>query len=163
MPSMACSPHPRGDGPAVSRERMPRQKFSPPAWGWSDICGNRGERTQVLPTRVGMVRVPCLSGTDASSSPHPRGDGPDEYRRGIRPDWFSPPAWGWSGHRMRLPRLLRVLPTRVGMVRLTKPQKNNRKSSPHPRGDGPFAYKVDKTSVEFSPPAWGWSGGVAAN
>ena len=50
------APHPRGDGPPEPHSYHPPTKCSPPAWGWSGVRQPAGEKPQVLPTRVGMVR-----------------------------------------------------------------------------------------------------------
>ena len=136
--------------------------FSPPAWGWSvdPVAAVTGDH--VLPTRVGMVRSTRASRPGAAGSPHPRGDGPDRGHQGSRGRLFSPPAWGWSGQRgQRSPRN-RVLPTRVGMVRLTTARTLPKVGSPHPRGDGPVKEANALLETAFSPPAWGWSAGIDA-
>ena len=93
-------------------------------------------------------------------SPHPRGDGPEAT--GIRsgPKRFSPPAWGWSAPLRRPHIHPRVLPTRVGMVRLQTAARPGLRRSPHPRGDGPVNRKKPEYRPGFSPPAWGWSGSL---
>ena len=111
------SPHPRGDGPKPLRSAPARREFSPPAWGWSAPGTEGGARVAVLPTRVGMVRGATLRPWTTGSSPHPRGDGPDDALRTVAKDSFSPPAWGWSARRAGCGRCVVVLPTRVGMVR----------------------------------------------
>ncbi len=75
---------------------MAETKFSPPAWGWSELYGTDDSETVVLPTRVGMVRLWCLPATAYIRSPHPRGDGPGGFRFTQVYREFSPPAWGWS-------------------------------------------------------------------
>ncbi len=131
--------------------------FSPPAWGWSGE--NREEVTfvDVLPTRVGMVRTPRTFPRLPLSSPHPRGDGPQTAPELGGRSQFSPPAWGWSGFASADPDYQLVLPTRVGMVRAERLVSSLRKSSPHPRGDGPTSALVSPADEMFSPPAWGWS------
>ena len=52
---------------------------------------------------------------------------------------------------------LRVLPTRVGMVRPDWRTEPEVMSSPHPRGDGPLFLLLEQIDLGFSPPAWGWS------
>ena len=70
---------------------------------------------------------------------------------------FSPPAWGWSGADSLGKTREKVLPTRVGMVRVDSYALDGLKGSPHPRGDGP-SYLLMRSIVDaFSPPAWGWS------
>ena len=104
-----------------------------------------------------MVRVQSRNGKSDSSSPHPRGDGPRFNLCGWHYRVFSPPAWGWSGGDGALCWHYWVLPTRVGMVRCQARRMRRRRSSPHPRGDGP-KISDGKTQMElFSPPAWGWS------
>ncbi len=94
------------------------------------------------------------------SSPHPRGDGPCASipRRNARS--FSPPAWGWSASPLDIQRQRHVLPTRVGMVRVSKHYTARSHRSPHPRGDGPPSAFPASRQRAFSPPAWGWSGDV---
>jgi len=70
-------------------------------------------------------------------SPHPRGDGPDATFSSDILEAFSPPAWGWSGGAVFTNVELKVLPTRVGMVRVIMRHIVIGICSPHPRGDGP--------------------------
>ena len=132
--------------------------FSPPAWGWSELADLSTPAPTVLPTRVGMVRDGSRSVSSWSGSPHPRGDGPVKRAGQKSLKTFSPPAWGWSDDRFLWPAMLRVLPTRVGMVRRTTTSSTWLRCSPHPRGDGPQGTTVAVTGLTFSPPAWGWSG-----
>ena len=136
---------------------MAAAQFSPPAWGWSDVRPRDRWRDDVLPTRVGMVR-PCGPPVEAGSrSPHPRGDGPAIARPAGSGSAFSPPAWGWSCATRRALERDGVLPTRVGMVRVTMSRPGPAYCSPHPRGDGPLDVESLRAQLEFSPPAWGWS------
>ena len=111
------SPHPRGDGPICRDDAPWLDWFSPPAWGWSVIRTPTGWQVQVLPTRVGMVRDETDERAHARSSPHPRGDGPLDFRMLYNLFEFSPPAWGWSAYAETMADTALVLPTRVGMVR----------------------------------------------
>ncbi len=73
----AGSPHARGDGPEIAATRKAYLMFSPRAWGWSDNDDDDDDNDgNVLPTRVGMVRLCPLAATTHESSPHARGDGP---------------------------------------------------------------------------------------
>ena len=132
-------------------------KFSPPAWGWSADPARRLARADVLPTRVGMVRRLSATLSPPNSSPHPRGDGPDKLAGLMIAVKFSPPAWGWSDLRHRPRRRSIVLPTRVGMVRVSPRSHAIPICSPHPRGDGPRGRSGVLRFPRFSPPAWGWS------
>ena len=69
-------PHPRGDGPNMSKERKDKPAFSPPAWGWSAAWHWELPGETVFPTRVGMVRFSIISASFPVRFPHPRGDGP---------------------------------------------------------------------------------------
>ncbi len=55
---MQGSPHTRGDGPSPDQAVALMLVFSPHAWGWSGIFFPSPEILGVLPTRVGMVRLP---------------------------------------------------------------------------------------------------------
>jgi len=130
-------PHPRGDGPLVRNRRRRRPRFSPPAWGWSAILDDASAVAQVFPTRVGMVRHSGSRFGRFAGFPHPRGDGPLSRKPDRSGEPFFPPAWGWSA-LVRAPAfLLRVFPTRVGMVRAALRRPRCRCCFPHPRGDGP--------------------------
>ena len=155
--SRCGSPHPRGDGPPPTVHRQHRDKFSPPAWGWSENCISNAFLLGVLPTRVGMVREDGMKFVFRSGSPHPRGDGPDSHLTAWGLLKFSPPAWGWSGVSGNQATGRTVLPTRVGMVRWSHRSRSRWRCSPHPRGDGPMTCGRDGRSSTFSPPAWGWS------
>ena len=130
---------------------------SPPAWGWSELrCQCRSIRS-VLPTRVGMVRRRDDPHPHRAGAPHPRGDGPANPLRSGVGQWCSPPAWGWSARHRPLRSFSTVLPTRVGMVRPESNDTWSEISAPHPRGDGPRRPATHATTMECSPPAWGWS------
>ena len=141
---------------------MNRWSCSPPAWGWSVYPREHDHRRDVLPTRVGMVRRPCLIQRWPRRAPHPRGDGPAFGGKIFTESGCSPPAWGWS--EMNTVRALdaRVLPTRVGMVRLSATTSATHSCAPHPRGDGPKPNAKHTTTTTCSPPAWGWSVWVSA-
>ena len=154
--------------------------FSPRAWGWSVVGTRRAQReprsphargdgpiiadliaagTDVLPTRVGMVRscraavMPHVAfsprawgwsgqlsySTDHARAFSPRAWGWSVHRSAIRrrPATFSPRAWGWSGH-CRI-----ALDTR-------------REFSPRAWGWS-VACDAIAPQQEFSPRAWGWS------
>ena len=145
------SPHACGDGPKPPGERHHRGAFSPRVWGWSvgewvgQLCGD------VLPTRVGMVQSPPVSGITEGRSPHACGDGP--HGDGI---WwcralFSPRVWGWSSISRDRRRSGRVLPTRVGMVRRDEILNIVQASSPHACGDGPASANASRHIAAFSP------------
>ncbi len=156
------SPHPRGDGPAIAYCRSVADWFSPPAWGWSGGEYRVTKDGDVLPTRVGMVRSNGRMTTCSICSPHPRGDGPRSTLITLGFNRFSPPAWGWSGPAGLNVETSEVLPTRVGMVRHSWRPISSFASSPHPRGDGPDFRGTAAQRETFSPPAWGWSGGLAS-
>ena len=133
------SPHRRGGGPGVNPEYLKRHGFSPQAWGWSELSEEQAGTLLVLPTGVGVIRVPFNKCRGNRSSPHRRGGGPDlgcqglgsrssPHRRGGGPSccwncWmaglFSPQAWGWSGVGVKAGTRGRVLPTGVGVVHRT--------------------------------------------
>ena len=81
-------------------------------------------------------------------------------RRSRLQSQFSPPAWGWSVSSWLRGESGWVFPTRVGMVRRSSSPATPSGGFPHPRGDGPSALKDEHGVEEFSPPAWGWSGGA---
>ncbi len=118
--TLASSPHPRGDGPITGVQVWGYGWFSPPAWGWSVRILRAHRIAPVLPTRVGMVRPTGAGAARSPGSPHPRGDGPRRGQRLLKPTWFSPPAWGWSGLSGVRISVSKVLPTRVGMVRRSR-------------------------------------------
>ena len=137
--------------------RRARRKFSPPAWGWSVLYWIGAERSWFSPPAWGWSEEP-----------------PTSQRHRWR---FSPPAWGWSADRGLARSGSTVLPTRVGMVRITSARERSASGFPHARGDGPRGPQAMRrlrgvlpTRVgmvrarglharrdAFSPPAWGWS------
>ena len=151
------SPHPRGDGPTMVVTVGSAEAFSPPTWGWSVAGAGRFEIRPVLPTHVGMVRLPRWSRQHPLGSPHPRGDGPDDGPGQGQDDGFSPPTWGWSGSGKPQGQGPTVLPTHVGMVRAPLRASARAARSPHPRGDGPPFSDRTAPLRQFSPPTWGWS------
>ena len=151
------APHPRGDGPARLVPAMASMACSPPAWGWSVVLGRMCKFCKVLPTRVGMVRTTPEAAKMPFSAPHPRGDGPVHCQCFSKVTGCSPPAWGWSAKAQLCLRMVAVLPTRVGMVRVRSSASTCRMSAPHPRGDGPSDHEAESVCLSCSPPAWGWS------
>ena len=130
------SPHVRGDGPrCFTTGDLPRL-FSPRAWGWSENDRFPGFWDIVLPTCVGMVRIDASLHARGERSPHVRGDGPKRNSTRRLNGLFSPRAWGWSADNLELRRLIEVLPTCVGMVRVSVLSCAFLLSSPHVRGDG---------------------------
>ena len=153
-------------------------QFSPRAWGWSVAALSRVDRGVVLPTCVGMVqrlhlteeevkRSPHVRGDGPSAppltrarqrSPHVRGDGPWQQYRAWTEASFSPRAWGWSAASSGVSSTVPVLPTCVGMVRVSPLFHRPFRCSPHVRGDGPLRRDNPALQSTFSPRAWGWSG-----
>ena len=152
------SPHARGDGPTGRGDPFPEGMFSPRAWGWSDFHYEPRPSHPVLPTRVGMVRSFVRIDPGFYRSPHARGDGPSMRSSVGTATTFSPRAWGWSARKTWPNARLRVLPTRVGMVRRTVACRFRVARSPHARGDGPGTSVLILPIAPFSPRAWGWSG-----
>ncbi len=131
------SPHARGDGPLFAADFARVAWFSPRAWGWSVRLKQEEFEIVVLPTRVGMVRTMWWEAVLRFGSPHARGDGPLCWLVCDPPAKFSPRAWGWSVERGNGLLPFRVLPTRVGMVRIFAADLDVPTGSPHARGDGP--------------------------
>ncbi len=115
--SRRCSPHARGDVPANMETFVTTNMFSPRPWGCSGEHGDVRHHEHVLPTPVGMFRHFSTGSTDGSSSPHARGDVPEQVPRSALMCSFSPHAWGCSVPGLPLVDNLDVLPTRVGMFR----------------------------------------------
>ena len=151
------APHPRGDGPRAGSGAGRLISCSPPAWGWSAYEAAQAGGMNVLPTRVGMVRVLVDHKFRWHRAPHPRGDGPMTCLSENQGAWCSPPAWGWSVRRHASRTNHCVLPTRVGMVRARGNSYRPGWSAPHPRGDGPDFLHIQFSLWWCSPPAWGWS------
>src|SRR5258708_2531494 len=151
------SPHTRGDGPCTSPGLRAQRWFSPHTWGWSADKFPAASSCGVLPTHVGMVRLPSRYQLQKSCSPHTRGDGP--HHRAIEPPLrsFSPHTWGWSVIRSLRPATQWVLPTHVGMVRDRDKWRGFGRCSPHTRGDGPSMHQRELWNSSFSPHTWGWS------
>ena len=152
-----CSPHTRGDGPMAQGQSWRHLMFSPHAWGWSAPSAQPLTSSQVLPTRVGMVRIYRVAVDCSDCSPHTRGDGPADNAISWNIPKFSPHAWGWSAGRGDQILAEYVLPTRVGMVRDIGNGAYGSISSPHTRGDGPRQSIMRAPFFMFSPHAWGWS------
>ncbi len=134
----ASFPHTRGDGPDIRQLSEVPVRFSPHAWGWSVGGGEIRRRHFVFPTRVGMVRTTLTTGEEGWRFPHTRGDGPHAVNGFIRELVFSPHAWGWSADLSARNRSSPVFPTRVGMVRWSRPIPSPPGCFPHTRGDGPW-------------------------
>ena len=130
-------PHTRGDVP-LARAMIGRAgKFSPHAWGCSDVRRTGARQGVVFPTRVGMFlgfERPCVK---CVRFPHTRGDVPSAQPKPETPKPFSPHAWGCSWCVLVISILLRGFP--------------------HTRGDVPGNHQVFHSRHQFSPHAWGCS------
>ena len=72
----STSPHTRGDVPTFCEREVHRGDFSPHTWGCSWPRYPAATWLRLLPTHVGMFRPSRTGQTDASPSPHTRGDVP---------------------------------------------------------------------------------------
>src|SRR5258708_2937811 len=107
-----------------------------------------------------MVRVPFTCSPLTFGSPHTRGDGPCTCPGLRQQRWFSPHTWGWSAYKFPFANSCGVLPTHVGMVRVSVVQSQLHRRSPHTRGDGPNCVYQIQQAGRFSPHTWGWSADV---
>ena len=113
----------RGDGPSIPNISLHSSKYSPHAWGWTEILNRTVDRDIVFPTRVGMDRVPEYVITRPQGIPHTRGDGPQIRVLSFLILEYSPHAWGWTVHNWII--------SGFGIC------------IPHTRGDGPrFANRL---------------------
>ena len=151
-------PHARGDGPRRTPLGVRLLQLSPRAWGWSGGRLANSWHRIVVPTRVGMVRQLLRLRRGTARCPHARGDGPSVMVVLNLEIQLSPRAWGWSVHNEKKGHILRVVPTRVGMVREFFFVLANGNRCPHARGDGPWVYALTTAAPTLSPRAWGWSG-----
>jgi len=151
------SPHACGDGPHCRLALPSGAWFSPRVWGWSAPTNRRAARRHVLPTRVGMVRNFAQIFREGNGSPHACGDGPSGPLSPPTMTQFSPRVWGWSGQMFARGTSTRVLPTRVGMVRICGGYRCGSFRSPHACGDGPGQLPPPVWTARFSPRVWGWS------
>ena len=132
------SPHARGDVPSTRSTGPSRVSFSPRPWGCSERRHHRRHLRRLLPTPVGMFRAWSSTGTRRSSSPHARGDVPKTFADVLAAAIFSPRPWGCSGDRGPRPGNGSLLPTPVGMFRVSDSRISPPGSSPHARGDVPW-------------------------
>src|SRR5208282_4478612 len=156
-----CSPHACGDGPPSVAPPRRERRFSPRVWGWSGCHHYAAAAHGVLPTRVGMVRNRARLIPSPRRSPHACGDGPYCLANSLFLSAFSPRVWGWSVDVLHAHVGLGVLPTRVGMVRVSRETFIPTGRSPHACGDGPLTEIAKAKVPEFSPRVWGWSVAVA--
>ena len=146
-----------GDGPARRDYGCSALRLSPREWGWSGVAAEGGGAACVVPTRVGMVRRLAASGVPGRSCPHASGDGPGRGWKFRLVSWLSPREWGWSARAPRTRGTDRVVPTRVGMVRVNGAGAWAAASCPHASGDGPRMLFDRARLSRLSPREWGWS------
>jgi hypothetical protein len=144
-------PHACGDGPKQMETLKREHPFSPRVWGWSDHRPCEGNRCQVFPTRVGMVRPRRGRSRSRTGFPHACGDGPNAVTQAGSINAFSPRVWGLSAVEAAVERPYLVFPTRVGMVRRRRLPRCSPACFPHACGDGPDKVKAIGATVEFSP------------
>ena len=151
------SPHARGDVPLKTSLPLRARAFSPRPWGCSASKGPVHRTCNLLPTPVGMFRPKEVPFREIGASPHARGDVPSGK---IGHYWavdFSPRPWGCS-EVLEVDALpISLLPTPVGMFRVTGHPILFRNASPHARGDVPAPAVTVITNCHFSPRPWGCS------
>ena len=157
LSALSRIPHPRGDGPSLSRMMSLIILYSPPTWGWTGAEINRSASVLVFPTHVGMDRRASRVIKRAGGIPHPRGDGPSSCDKDCPKLSYSPPTWGWTGTLQGQFSLRFVFPTHVGMDRCDACCEILLKGIPHPRGDGPQQCTIRESCQSYSPPTWGWT------
>ena len=150
-------PHARGDGPFFGACAVSYYPLSPRAWGWSGALMKLEPAEIVIPTLVGMVRAFCITARHSRCYPLARGDGPRAMNSSSVMNSLSPRSWGWSGKRLDRCNHWKVIPSRVGMVRLECRQSGSTYGFPRARGDGPRINNSRLTTQPLSPRAWGWS------
>ncbi len=116
-------------------------------------------RGTVLPTSVGVFRLPARPGMDRGRPPHQRGGVPASTSPKSWPTPSSPPAWGCSDRRELLGPVDQVLPTSVGVFRPCHRDPDRGHGPPHQRGGVPKFLRRCLGLRQSSPPAWGCSGG----
>ena len=131
-------PHTRGGGPLLSCYWAEDTRFSPHAWGWTEMKDEYGDWDKVFPTRVGVDRAADTEKTSNECFPHTRGGGPACAAAKEAKQSFSPHAWGWTA---RLDADTDIAD-----------------SFPHTRGGGPHRPTARFSLRLFSPHAWGWTG-----
>ena len=169
----------------ASDREVRRASCSPRAWGWSGMQTDAVDAPgRVLPTRVGMVRPAAYDADEQRSYPHARGDGPPGLARASVPHAGAPHARGDGPaaasavtRRSRAPHArgdgpvtarapmqrTKVLPTRVGMVRVRE-HVSACMFSPRAWGWSGQLHELVMRADRCSPRAWGWSGmGVRAH
>ena len=131
------SPHARGDVPFDANQCAGYEFFSPRPWGCSAFLSLPYFLNALLPTPVGMFLLSSMVRIASSS--------------------FSPRPWGCSGGWAHEGAGGELLPTPVGMFRSAMTQTKRNKTSPHARGDVPFAKSFSPQKNAFSPRPWGCS------
>ena len=104
-----------------------------------------------------MFRVRSHARPGATSSPHARGDVPRIFIFLFSLGTFSPRPWGCSVVVRRSRSLCDLLPTPVGMFRVTSVSLASASPSPHARGDVPGIRVRAYYNDDFSPRPWGCS------
>jgi len=170
-------PHTRGGGPGKRERESQESMLSPHTWGWT-VCGIfTADRSDVVPTHVGvdpdarraLSQMTCCPHTRGGGPipgaewpclercPHTRGGGPLAKRKAVPPPPLSPHTWGWTASGGSLNKDARVVPTHVGVDRGHGGLATWRQCCPHTRGGGP----TEGGSVLFvptlSPHTWGWT------
>jgi len=133
---------------------------SPRAWGtdWSLFC--LGGFDRFIPTGVGNGLSKISGFCPNAVHPHGRGErGRSGYDRN-RPDGSSPRAWGTGSFRLRVPRLLRFIPTGVGNGPERSSEARAISVHPHGRGERTNVSHTGCTSDGSSPRAWGTDAGA---
>ncbi len=107
-----------------------------------------------------MFRRRCRARGRGRAFPHSRGDVPRRICSSGVHTSFSPLAWGCSEALDLADDTLSLFPTRVGMFRTAPRACSTAAPFPHSRGDVPGTDHRQAKYRNFSPLAWGCSGGA---
>src|SRR5690606_3043315 len=110
---------------------------SPRAWGCTDGRRHWRFRQRVVPTRVGVYRGTYSIAGPTRSRPHARGGVPRSPYPSESTTKSSPRAWGCTVTAPWRDRDRMVVPTRVGVYRLSAHPRRGTTGRPHARGGVP--------------------------
>ncbi len=153
----ARGPRAGGGGPYVVGGAVQSAPWSPRRRGWTAAAGAPGGAGPVVPAQAGVDRARLPQPVGRLRGPRAGGGGPPRGVAAVERGQWSPRRRGWTAHRRRQRRLLRVVPAQAGVDQPVRAALCPDERGPRAGGGGLWEFSPAFFSL-WSPRRRGWTG-----
>ena len=154
-PETPDHPHAGGENPAARTAEGKWDGPSPRGWGEPAWAGPAAGVRRTIPTRVGRTAGKRRARSIPSDHPHAGGENDSVTRWGQEGGGPSPRGWGELREGVRVCRVGRTIPTRVGRTRIRSRAAGRAPDHPHAGGENTIFLPLQRTKGGPSPRGWG--------